>query len=72
LQRARDDPPMAVAQTLYQDPQAGRWLAERLAIPVLHLPSTVTQDGAAATLEGLFDHLIQSLLGAHQRRQRPP
>lgn len=72
LQRARDDPPMAVAQTLYQDPQAGRWLAERLAIPVLHLPSTVTQDGAAASLEGLFDHLIQSLLGAHQRRQRPP
>lgn len=68
LQRARDDPPMAIAQTLYQDPQSGRWLAQRLAVPLLTLPSTVTQDGETRTLEGLFDHLVRSLLDAYRER----
>jgi zinc/manganese transport system substrate-binding protein len=72
LQRARDDPPMAVIQTLYQDPQAGRWIAQRMAVPLLQLPSTVTPEGDTRTLEGLFDHLVQALLAAHQRRERRP
>jgi zinc/manganese transport system substrate-binding protein len=71
LQRARDDPPMAVAQTLYQDPQSGRWLAEKLSVPLLTLPSTVTSDGNTRSLEGLFDHLVRSLLAAREQR-RPP
>jgi len=71
LQRARDDPPMAVVQALYQDPQPGRWLADKLAVPLLTLPSTVTADGSTRSLEGLFDHLISALLAAHGQR-RPP
>lgn len=67
LQRARDDPPMAVAQTLYQDPQSGRWLAEKLSVPLVILPSTVTPDGDARSLEGLFDHLIRTLLTAREQ-----
>jgi len=71
LQRARDDPPLAVLQALYQDPQPGRWLTDKLAIPLLTLPSTVTTDGSTSSLEGLFDHLIRTLLTAHAQR-RPP
>jgi len=67
LQRARDDPPMAVAQTLYQDPQSGRWLAERLGVPLVLLPSTVTPDGDTRSLEGLFDHLVRTLLAAREQ-----
>jgi zinc/manganese transport system substrate-binding protein len=62
LAAVRDDPPSAVIQTLYQDPQSGRWLAERLRVPVLRLPSTVTVNGPTATPEGLFEHLVQTLL----------
>ena len=71
LQRARDDPPMAVVQALYQDPQPGRWLADKLAVPLLTLPTTVTADGSTRSLEGLFDHLITALLAVHGAR-RPP
>lgn len=71
LQRSRDDPPMAVVQTLYQNPQAGKWMAERLSIPLLLLPSTVTAEGETSRLDGLFDHLIRTLLDALERR-RPP
>lgn len=71
LQRARDDPPMAVVQALYQDPQPGRWLADKLAVPLLTLPTTVTADGSTRSLEGLFDHLIAALLAVHGPR-RPP
>ncbi len=69
LQRAREDPPMAVAQTLYQDPQPGRWLAEKLSVPLVTLPTTVTTEGEPRTLEGLFDHLIRALLVAREQRR---
>ncbi len=61
LQQVRDAPPMVIVQTLYQDPQPGRWLNERSATPLLRLPSTVTPDGPSADLETLFDHLIAEL-----------
>ena len=62
LQHVRSDPPFAVVQSLYQDPQAARWLVDRLPVPLLLLPSTVTDDGPARDLEGLFEHLIGTLL----------
>lgn len=68
LQRSRDDPPMAVIQALYQDPQAGQWIGQKLAIPVLSLPTTVTAEGSTQSLEGLFDHLIDALLAAAAQR----
>ncbi|MGE0314975.1 MAG: metal ABC transporter substrate-binding protein [Lautropia sp.] len=61
LQQVRDAPPMVIVQTLYQDPQPGRWLHERIATPLLRLPSTVTPDGSSTDLESLFDHLIAEL-----------
>ena len=64
LQAVRAEPPIAVLQTQFQDPQAGRWLTERLPVPLLVLPSTVTDDGPTATLAGLFDHLIEALVAA--------
>ena len=60
---------MAVAQTLYQDPQPGRWLAEKLSVPLVTLPTTVTTEGEPRTLEGLFDHLIRALLVAREQRR---
>jgi zinc/manganese transport system substrate-binding protein len=67
LGRVRTQPPFAVVQSLYQDPQAGRWLVDRIQVPLLVLPSTVTSEGPAAGLEGLFDHLIDELLQAVPR-----
>lgn len=68
LDRGRQDPPVAIIQTLYQNPQAGRWLSEKLAVPALQLPSTVTAEGASSELTGLFDDLIKRLLGVIPRR----
>ncbi len=61
LGQVRAAPPFAVVQTLYQDPQPGRWLAERIDRPLLALPSTVTSDGPTASLHGLFDELLDRL-----------
>ncbi len=64
LEQVRATPPFAVVQTLYQDPQPGQWLAERIDRPLLALPSTVTAEGRAASLHGLFDELFDRLSGA--------
>ncbi len=68
LQKARDDPPFAIVQTLYQNPQPGSWLSQRLSVPLVALPTTVTADGETAHLEGLFDHIVRTLVEA--RRQK--
>jgi zinc/manganese transport system substrate-binding protein len=68
VEAARSDPPSAIIQTLYQQPQSGQWLARQLRLPLLRLPSTVTPDGLSSTPEGLFEHLVHSLL----RELRPP
>lgn len=60
----RAAPPFAVVQTLYQDPQPGQWLAERIERPLLALPSTVVAEGRAASLHGLFDELFDRLAQA--------
>jgi zinc/manganese transport system substrate-binding protein len=67
LERARAERPIAVVQSLYQDPQAGRWLVDRISLPLLTLPSTVTTDGPTAELAGLFDHLLDQLLQAERK-----
>jgi hypothetical protein len=53
-----------IAQALHHDPQAGRWLSQRMGLPLLALPATVTDDGPAATLEGLIDSTLSQLLAA--------
>jgi zinc/manganese transport system substrate-binding protein len=67
LERARAERPIAIVQSLFQDPQAGRWLMDRSSVPLLTLPSTVTADGPTAELAGLFDHLLDQLLQAERK-----
>jgi zinc/manganese transport system substrate-binding protein len=62
--QAQQPAPLAVVQALHHDPQAGRWLSQRVGLPLLALPATVTDDGPAATLEGLIDTSIDQLLAA--------
>jgi zinc/manganese transport system substrate-binding protein len=64
LELTRQAPPRAVVLSSYQDPAAAQWLAQQLGrgVPVLQLPSTVTDEAPAATLPALFDHLIDRLL----------
>jgi zinc/manganese transport system substrate-binding protein len=64
LKDVAGDPPRFIVQASYQDPQAGQWLAGRTGLPVKVLPATVTDQGRASTLEGLFDELIEQLLAA--------
>lgn len=64
LQQVRNDRPMAVVQSLYQDPQGGQWLVGQIGVPLLVLPSTVTADAPAQTLAGLYDTLLDELLRA--------
>ncbi len=66
LAAVRAGQPIGIVQSRYQDPRAGRWLAERSTLPLLILPSTVTDDGATATLEGLMSHLVEALLAANR------
>jgi hypothetical protein len=55
---------LAIVTSLYQDEKPGRWLAEQTKLPLLRLPATVTDEGPAATLAGLFDQLIAQLLAS--------
>ena len=64
LQQVEAAPPAAIVQALHQDPQAGRWLAERIGVAQLVLPATVMPDGPAADLAGLYELLIDELLRA--------
>lgn len=70
LQRLREglraQPPAAIVLASYQDPRAGRWLAQQLggAVPVLVLPATVGEDAGEAELAAWFDGLLRELLRA--------
>jgi len=66
LEAARSAPPRAVIVAAYQDPRSAQWLAQQLGagVPVLQLPATVTEESPARSLVGLYDHLIDTLLGA--------
>ena len=68
LAQTRANPPHAVVVALYQDPRSAEWLAQQLGggATVLQLPSTVTDEGATATLAGWYDHLLDRLLAARR------
>ncbi len=58
LDGLKSQPPSGIVLTSYQDPRAGRWLQERLNLPLLVLPSTVPeeagQDGLILWMDGLL------------------
>ena len=66
LAATREAPPRVVVVSWYQDPKAAQWITRQLAgrTTLLQLPATVADEPPADSLTGLFDHLIEQLLGA--------
>lgn len=57
-------PARMVLRANYQPARPSRWVAERTGIPAVELPYTVGASERAADLPGLYDDLIDRLLGA--------
>ncbi|MGH8236454.1 MAG: metal ABC transporter substrate-binding protein [Steroidobacteraceae bacterium] len=55
-------PPRVIMLNAYNDPKAGKWLAERVHAPVVVLPFSVGGTPEAKDLFGLFDDTIDRLL----------
>lgn len=70
LRQVEAAPPAAIVQALHQEPQPGQWLSTRIGVALLALPATVTPDGPAADLAGLYELLIDELLRATDSGQR--
>ena len=64
LDQLEQRPPRVVIRSAYQSPRASEWLAQRVGIPAVVLPSTVGGSEDAQDLFGLFDDIIGRLLGA--------
>lgn len=69
LDGLRPQPPMAVVVASYQDPRPGRWLSSQLdgKVPMLVLPTTVSEQADAKALADWMDGLIRSLLPLAKR-----
>lgn len=65
-QRLEADKPLAIVHNWHQSDNSARWLSERIAVPVLALPSTVSDKEGISTLDQLFDHLISELRSAQR------
>ncbi len=59
-------PPRIILLNEYNDPKAGKWLSERIHVPIVVLPFSVGGSPVAKDLFGLFDDTIDKLLGAAQ------
>jgi zinc/manganese transport system substrate-binding protein len=57
-------PPRLILRSVYSDPKAANWLAERIHVPVVVMPYTVGGSPAASDLFKLFDDTIARLNGA--------
>ncbi len=67
LAQVREAPPQALIVASHQDGRAAQWLAHQLGrpggrgVPVLDLPSTVSDDATAPDLAAFFDRLVTRL-----------
>lgn len=61
LDGLKSQPPAGIVLTSYQDPRAGRWLQERLNLPLLVLPATVPEDAGQDGLLQWMDGLLAAL-----------
>lgn len=66
IDKVSAEQPLAIVHSWYQDAQSAQWLGQRTGRPVLALPSTTAPDQNLATLEQLFDHLLNQLLAQHE------
>lgn len=57
----KDKQPRAIVYNWYQSEKSPRWLADKTGVPLLDLPSTVSEKEGISTLAQLFDHLIAQL-----------
>lgn len=64
LAKVREQPVKMILHASYESPRASRWLAQRTGAPAVELPYTVGASAAAKDLFGLYDELIDRLLGA--------
>jgi len=64
LETLRRDPAGLIVTAPYHNPQAANWLAQRTAIPVVVLPTTVGGTEQAKDLFSLFDDTIRRMLSA--------
>lgn len=62
--RLEQTPARMVLRANYQSPRPSRWVAQRTGIEAVELPYTVGASERAADLPGLYDDLIDRLLGA--------
>lgn len=64
-----NDPQLKEAKVIlispYQDPQPAQWLSEKTGLPVLILPTTVTEEGETKTLSALISNILSSLSNYH-------
>jgi zinc/manganese transport system substrate-binding protein len=65
LESTRTSLPRAVVVPLYLDARGAQWLAQQSGsrMTMLQLPATVTDEAPTNSLAGLFDHLVDRLLG---------
>lgn len=61
LETLRDNRPDLILLAAYENPQAARWLGQRLQVPVMVLPFTVGGDEHSPDLVTLFERTLQLL-----------
>jgi zinc/manganese transport system substrate-binding protein len=64
LNQMKRQPAKMILRTPYNDARASEWLAERTHIPAIVIPDTVGGSDRAKDLFGLYDDIVQRLLGA--------
>lgn len=63
---AKQEQPFATLVAAYQSPKSAKWLEEKTGVDALHLAYTVGGAKDADSLIGLYDSMLNALLGAAQ------
>jgi len=61
LERLSEKPPVVIIRTPYENEKPSLWLSERLSIPAIELPYTISGNDAATDLFTLFDETLRVL-----------
>ena len=61
LEILSDNPPVVVVRTPYENEKPSLWLTERLSVPAIQLPYTISGNAAVTDLFTLFDEILRIL-----------
>jgi zinc/manganese transport system substrate-binding protein len=61
LERLSEKPPVVIFRTPYENEKPSLWLSERLSVPAIELPYTISGNDAATDLFTLFDETLNIL-----------